>query len=245
VGPHDGREVVAGVDDVRAAVVPRIRVAHDTRVLSRLGWLFPTTATLVVWVCGCDGREVRPRALVGAAGPERSSTAPNGRAVVDSSLPLDEALQRFRAGLPVASRLSGGALTRESLVRRFVRAVEQRDTAAVRAMVLSRAEFAYLYYPHSAFTREPHKQMAGLVWLFTQVNSSKGITRVFDRLGDGPLSYRGHRCRARPRRQGPNRLWEDCALQLGDDPGASEVRLFGSIIERDGQLKFVSYANDF
>jgi hypothetical protein len=165
--------------------------------------------------------------------------------VVDSSLPLEEALHRFRVGLPVVTRLSGGAPTRAALVRRFVRAVELRDTAAVRAMVLSRAEFAYLYYPHSPFTREPRKQMAGLVWFFTQVNSSKGITRVFDRLGSRRLLYHSHRCNVRPQRQGPNLLWEDCVLRLGDGQATSAVRLFGSIVERDGQLKFVSYANDF
>lgn len=130
-------------------------------------------------------------------------------------------------------------------MRRFVRAVAQRDTVAAREMVLSRAEFAYLYYPDSPFTREPHRQMAGLVWLLTQVNSSKGITRVFDRFGGGPLSYRGHRCSPRPRGQGPNLLWEDCVVGLGDGLADTEVRLFGSIIERDSQLKFVSYANDF
>jgi hypothetical protein len=182
---------------------------------------------------------------VRAADPGRSTTRPSRPAAVDSSLPLEEALRRFRAGLPVVTRLSGGELTREALVRRFVRAVERRDTVAVRAMVLSRAEFAYLYYPHSPFTRDPHRQMAGLVWLFTQVNSSKGITRAFDRFGSRPLFYRGHRCNVRPQGQGPNLLWEDCVLRLGDGPAAGEVRLFGSIIERDGHLKFVSYANDF
>jgi hypothetical protein len=132
------------------------------------------------------------------------------------------------------------------LVRRFVRAVELRDTADVRAMLLSRAEFAYLYYPHSPFTRVPHRQVAGLVWFLTRANSAKGITRVFDRLGARPLSLRGHRCDSPPRRQGPNLLWESCVVRLGDgSQPAREVRLFGSILERDGQLKFVSYANDF
>jgi hypothetical protein len=182
---------------------------------------------------------------VGAGAPEHSSPTPSRPEVVDSSLPLDEALRRFRLGLPVVTTLSGGAPSREALVRRFVRAVEQRDTVAVRAMVLSRSEFADLYYPHSPFTREPHRQMAGLVWLFTQVNSSKGITRVFDRFGGGAVSYRGHRCNVRPQCQGPNRLWDDCVVRIGEGPAPSEVRLFGSIVERDGQLKFVSYANDF
>jgi hypothetical protein len=165
--------------------------------------------------------------------------------VIDSSVALDEALRRFREGVAVVSRLSGGATSREALVRRFVRAVARRDTTSVREMVLSRAEFAYLYYPHSPFTRDPHKQMAGLVWFLTQANSSKGITRAFERLGGQALRYREHRCNARPKTQGPNLLWEDCLVRLTHGGAQAEIRLFGSIIERDGRVKFVSYANDF
>jgi hypothetical protein len=183
--------------------------------------------------------------LVAAMAQGRSTTARQPSGTVDSSMTLDEALRRFRVGLAPVEHLSGGAETREALVRRFVRALEHRDTAAVRAMALSRSEFAYLYYPHSPFTREPHKQMVGLVWFFTQRNSSKGITRAFDRLGGQELAYRGHRCDARPRRQGSNLVWQDCVVRLADGDQTDELRLFGSIVERDGRLKFVSYANDF
>lgn len=199
---------------------------------------------LVVWPA-CDRHERPPIASSSAAtGP--ANVGPSRRpAVVDSSLPLDEALRRFRDGLPIVSQLSGGATSREALVRRFVRAIARRDTTSVRALVLSRAEFAYLYYPHSPFTRAPHKQMAGLVWFLAQANSSKGITRAFQRLGGQPLGYGGHRCNVRPKRQGPNLIWEDCVVRLVDGDAHAELRLFGSIIERDGRLKFVSYANDF
>jgi hypothetical protein len=200
---------------------------------------------LLVSAAACDGRERPPTRLATVTTPTRLTAARNEPAVIDSSLPLEEALRRFRVGLRVVKELSGGAPTREALVRRFVRAVEQRDTAAVRAMVLSRAEFAYLYYPDSPFTRQPHEQMAGLVWFLTQSNSSKGITRAFDRLGGQPLGYRGHQCNVRPKRQGPNQLWENCVVRLGHGNSDAELRLFGSIIERDGRLKFVSYANDF
>ena len=199
---------------------------------------------MLLAVAACDGRDVSAVRTADAAVTE-PSVAPRQAAVVDSSLPLDEALRRFQVGLPPVTKLSGGAQTREALIRRFVRAVEQRDTTAVREMVLSRAEFAYLYYPHSPFTREPHRQMAGLVWFLTRANSSKGITRVFDRLGGRPLAYRGHRCSPEPRRQGPNVLWESCVLRLGETGEQNEMRLFGSVIERSGELKFVSFANDF
>ena len=181
----------------------------------------------------------------GSSGAARAEPGASRPTVVDSSLPLDEALRRFRDGLPVVERLSGVARTREALVRSFIRAVEQRDTAAIRSMTLSRAEFAYLYYLDSPFTKEPHKQMIGPVWFLTQANSSKGITRVFDRLGGRELGYLSHRCDSNPRTQGANLVWESCTVRLSQVAGGSELRLFGSIVERGGRVKFVSYANDF
>jgi hypothetical protein len=237
---------VARLDDVRTAIAAIARMSGVGRLSAALlRSLAVGPALLLVWLAACDGRERPPMRLATLSTASRSSAARNVRAVIDSSLRLDEALRRFRAGLPLVTKLSGGAPSRDDLVRRFVRAVEDRDTASVRAMVLSRAEFAYLYYPDSPFTREPHKQTAGLVWFFTQANSSKGITRVFDRLGGHPFRYRGYRCDPRPRRHGSNLLWENCLLQAGDPGAMREMRLFGSIIERDGELKFVSYANDF
>src|SRR5512133_2202813 len=68
---------------------------------------------------------------------------------VDSAVPRAEALARFQRASPHAGALSGGAASRDELVRRFVQAVEGADTAALRRMVLSRGEFAFLYYPTS------------------------------------------------------------------------------------------------
>jgi len=48
----------------------------------------------------------------------------------------------------------------------------------------------------------------------------------------------------RPQAEGANRLWHACRVRRTAEAGAAlEQRLFGSIIERDGRYKFVSYAN--
>lgn len=167
-----------------------------------------------------------------------SVTAP--RAAIIESLAL------FREGLDVPTRLAGGAASRDALVRRFVRAIERRDTATARAMVLSRAEFAWLYYPTSPYTRPPTVQEAPLTWFLLVQNSQKGITRAFNRYGGSGIRYHTHRCTPEPAREGDNRLWHDCVVELTTaDGGIVTLRLFGSIIERDGRLKFFSYANDF
>lgn len=164
---------------------------------------------------------------------------------VDSALPPEEALRRFRAGLPAATRLEGGAPTRDSLVGLFVRAVESRDAALVNRLIVSRAEFAHLYYPTSPLREPPYELDPQMMWYQLRVQSEKGISRLFERLGARPLGAVGHRCPAPPRAEGENRVWEGCVLlrrtAAGDTVGE---RLFGSIVARAGRFKFVGYGND-
>lgn len=158
--------------------------------------------------------------------------------------PADEALRRFREGLPEVHGLSGGAESREALVRRWVRAVEAQDTAALREMVLSPAEYAWLYYPELPAGAPARRMRPEVLWLLVQENSEKGIARVLRRLGGEPLRYAGHECPAEPVRQGPGRVWEGCVVTRATAAGDTIAnRLFGSVIERGGHYKFVSYAN--
>jgi hypothetical protein len=139
------------------------------------------------------------------------------------------------------SALAGGAGTREALVRRWVAGVEGQDTAALREMVVSRAEFAWLYYPESPLSARGMRPE--VLWLLMQQNSHKGIFRVLRRLGGQRLGYVGHDCPAEPLRQGESRVWEGCVLERQVMGDTVVQRLFGRIIGRDGHLKFVSYAN--
>ncbi|HEX5580223.1 MAG TPA: hypothetical protein VFX39_01525, partial [Gemmatimonadaceae bacterium] len=158
---------------------------------------------------------------------------------------LDSALAEFREGLPVVTALAGGEADRDALVRRFVRAVEARDADDLRAMVMDRAEFAYLYYPTSPYTRRPTRQEAPLAWFIQLENSQKGASRVLGRYGGRALHAAGYQCDAEPVASGENRLWSNCVLRLAP-PGqdTTEIRLFGGIIEREGRYKLFSYTND-
>jgi len=198
---------------------------------------------LLVPLAACGGGD-RPGG--GASGD--ATPLPPARAVayVDSARPVEEDLARFREGLEVATELRGGAGSREALVRGFVAAVESSDTAAVVRMVISRPEFAHLYYPHSPLTSAPQEMSPQLAWFFMLENSQKGITRVFRRLGSGPLGYLDHACDAEPLAQGPNRVWERCRVRRVTAEGDTVVQaLFGGILEREGRFKFVSYTNEY
>jgi hypothetical protein len=193
-------------------------------------------------------RSIVMAGLLAVAGCEthdlRVTRVPGLSAVVDSAVPMDDALRRFREVLPEVTRLGGGEASRERLVRAFVRALGARDTAALRAMVLSRAEFAWLYYPTAREANPPYNLPPDLMWFTQQGRSERGIGTALETLGGHPIRYLGHDCAPEPRIEGENRLWGFCVVRYLNEGGESlRQQVFGLIIERGGVYKFVSYAN--
>jgi hypothetical protein len=168
--------------------------------------------------------------------------------VVDSILPVEEELRRFRAALPgdSATALTGGSPSREALVKRFVRALAANDTADLQAMAVHGREFADLYYPESPYTHAPYRQSPALAWSLIQNPSASGLTRLVRRLGGRPITYLGHACDPKVVHEGRNARYAGCLIHLVDERGDTVTRrYFGSILERDGRFKFLSYTNQF
>jgi ketosteroid isomerase-like protein len=176
-----------------------------------------------------------------------SDTSPRARPgyVIDSVLPVDEELRRFRVGLERApTSFDGGAPSRETLVRHFFSALARADSAELRDMLLSRPEFAYLVYPESPYTHPPYRQPPELVWMQLATTGSTGVRRLLARARD--YQYVSHRCDATPEREGTNTLWRQCRARVVRSAGDTvNMRLFGVIVERDGRFKFASYETDF
>jgi hypothetical protein len=168
--------------------------------------------------------------------------------VVDSILPVEEEIRRFRAAIggETVTGLAGSSLSRETLVGRFMKALAADDSADLRAMALNAREFADLVYPESPYTHAPYRQSPALVWNQIQNPSASGFTRLVRRLGNQPLRYVDHNCDAEPDRQGRNLIWTNCFVRLrSPNEPATSHRLFGSIIQRNGKFKIVSYKNEF
>lgn len=172
--------------------------------------------------------------------------APVSGGVVDSTLPIDTLLRRFRATLPdTPAVLTGGARSPEALVRALLSALEANDTTTLRSLVLSPSEFAWLYYPHAKWTKPPYEMGPELVWFQIGANSEKGLVRLVRRYGARPLRLDALDCPDAPVVEGPNIVTEGCRVRLAvSDSVPRELRLFGSLLARDGRYKFVSYAND-
>lgn len=176
------------------------------------------------------------------AGGRRSPSVPAG--VVDSALPPDVALRRFREGLRAPDSLRLGAGSRDALIQRFVDALERRDTAALAQLLLDRGEFAYLYYPTVPEAKPPYDLSPGLLWFVIQQHSRKGLERLIGRRGGRPLGYLGYSCEPPPARHGENIVWGRCVIRRVRAPGDTVAeRLFGPVLEHRGRFKFISYSN--
>jgi hypothetical protein len=192
---------------------------------------------LTLAACGRSG-DAAPaqsdrRALV--APPDTMSTA------------MKRALDQFRTTVtgPAPRTIQGGAQSRDQLVRNFVAAVQRADTSALIRMTMNRAEFAYLYYPNSIYTHPPYELDPETAWMLSRANSEKGLTRIIQRFAGKDLQMSGYQCAETPRHEGPNRYWDECTLSLQATGVPATMRWFGGIWDRDGQFKFLSYANDF
>ena len=179
----------------------------------------------------------------GAGCGEGEARAESGRAVVDSAMPVEVMLERFRRDLPRPARLSGGLASREELVRGFIAALEASDTAALRRMLLQKDEFAWLYYPTTVLSRKPYELPPELLWFQLQGQSEKGASLLLSDRAGAPLGYLGHECGLQ-RNEGENTIYGHCVVRRVTEAGdTAGDRLFGLIVERGGIYKFVSYAN--
>lgn len=195
---------------------------------------------LVVWgalalvTAGCGERAAE------AGSPDQVPTAPG-----DSILAMDTMIARHQASLPhVTSLGDDAARSIEELVDRFVTAVRDSSTARLVAITLSEAEFAYLYFPTSIYARSPYAQPPAVNWLLMEQNSLKGRDRLLREYGGRSIAVEGYDCVVQPLVEGSNRIHERCTLRLNIAGGSvANVRLFGSILERDGKFKLMSLAN--
>lgn len=185
---------------------------------------------------------------VGATGckPARqtAAAAQQTAAVVDRVVPREVALAAFRECCARVDSLSGGERSRDALVRGFVRALETDDTAAFRRMLLTRSEFAWLYYDTNPQSLPPYNLSPSLMWFLLEGNGAKGLGRLLDEYGGKSLGYLGYTCDEQASAQGENTITGPCSVRRVEPDGDTvEARLFGLLLERGGRWKFTNYSN--
>ena len=208
--------------------------------------LLALTLAATIAACAADAPAAGVRTLEAAAAGASARDAGIARGIVDSALPIETLLHRFRATTTdTPSVLTGGAESPEALTRALLAALEAGDTSAVRNLAISRAEFAWLYYPHAKWTRPPYEMGPGLVWLQIAASNDKGFVRLVRRYGRSRLRFESLACPDSGAREGPNVVISGCRVRFAAADSASrDLQLFGSLLNRDGRYRFVSYSND-
>jgi len=196
-------------------------------------------AVAALVAAGCDQAAEAGRRPLQAAGSAAGLK-------IDSILPSGEMLRRFQAELPVVTELDSVARGRDELVSEFVKALEREDTATVAKLALSKAEYAFLYFPSSVYSRKPYELPPDIAWLLNDQNSQKGARRVVQRLSGRNLAFGGYTCSSQVKEE-QNVFWRECQVRYVDPTTSRRVtrKLFGAIMQRGGWYKFLSYANDF
>ncbi len=176
---------------------------------------------------------------------EAKSTESTGAAsTVDSVIPREEALRRFRDGIAPVEHLQGGESSREKLIAAYVGALEIRDTATVARLAISRAEFAWLYYPTTPQGLPPYDVEPALLWFLVHSRSDKGARRALSVYGGHEMKLLGHDCGQSGAREGDNTIWGPCTVRwIGDGGDTVSTQLLGQIIQRGPQYKVLSYSN--
>lgn len=177
--------------------------------------------------------------------PAAAEVERESHGIVDRSMPIQDALREFQRNVRRVDTLSYAARDRNALVADFIHALERDDSTRLVQLFISKAEFAWLYFPTSLYMHKPYELPPEIAWLLTVADSEKGFKRLTDRLGGRQLAYAGVDCQ-RQERDSRHTYWRDCFIKYSHPAeGRVQRRLFGSIMERDGKYKFLSYANDF
>ena len=165
---------------------------------------------------------------------------------VDSAVPREVAIERFREGTRQVTSFEGGASSRDALVRRWVKAMESADTVALKQMLVSRDEFAWLYYPTASQGLPPYDLSPSLLWFMTDGQTAKGLRRLLEERAGKPMRMIRYTCDPKSTIEGENTVWGPCELERVQAPGDTvRERLFGLIVERGGEWKFLSYKGRF
>ena len=165
--------------------------------------------------------------------------------VVDSILPIEEQLRRFRADLPEQpDTLRNASASIDAWMKRWGKAVAARDTSELNAMTLDRAEFAWLYYPGSKLSKPPYEAPPQLLWGQIMASSNDGAQLLLARFGGKRFVVEKVLCPVPSDTTSASMVYSECRVRArADSEPAFTEQLFGSIVEHQGRFKFLGYAN--
>lgn len=145
-------------------------------------------------------------------------------------------------------RLSGGADSVDELLQRFLAALRENDSKKLRALRVTEREYRELVVPGNVKPGDPPQILSGEAseYFWQQMNQKSAYheTSLLDRHAGRTYTIEGYSFEKGHKRYAGHQAWRRLALDVkNENGGAGQIRT-GSIIERDGRYKFVSFIRD-
>ena len=192
-------------------------------------------AAAVIWLILPEGEAGRNR-VSAAKQPDTSSTL---QPTIDPFLPASPVLK------PRGRRsLLNAASSPEALARNFLTALNRNDKAAIQALRITKKEFCEYVWPELPSSRLPNVT-CDWAWEQATLNSLSGLSEVLPAHGKKRYEAVSIRFAKGTDRYQTYKVHKEPWLTIRDGAGKQqELRLFGSLLEMDGQYKFFSFVID-
>lgn len=176
--------------------------------------------------------------------PSQDSLRKTPGYVVDSVFSPEENLRRFQATVaaPAGNRLSAGAPSTDDLLRRYWAMLSIGDTLAMTPLIVSRAEYAYLYFPESIEGASGMPPAVG--WELIVRQSGRGLTRALFQAQRGPSTVVRTLCSGEPQPMGKSKLYGPCGVVIRRNGTEETLWIVKSLLERDGVHKLLGLQNE-
>ena len=149
------------------------------------------------------------------------------------------------AGAACRQPLSHARPSAAALVEDVLTALEKRDAAGLRELALDEAEFRDAIWPELPAARPERNLTADYVWREQRTKSEAGLQAVLADYGGRPLKLVRLEVRGATTQHRTFLVRRDPAVVVrGMGDAEQTLRLFGSIVERDGGFKIFSYNVD-
>jgi hypothetical protein len=121
-------------------------------------------------------------------------------------------------------------------------ALERRDRVALQAVVVSQQEFRDHVWPDLPSARPERNLPFSYVWGDLNQKSEAALAATLQRLGGQHFTLADVRFLGDTTQYGSYRVHRETAILVRDANGSeSELRLFGSTLEKSGRFKVFSY----
>jgi hypothetical protein len=170
------------------------------------------------------------------------------RAVVSAALVLLLAsgsvalFATLNAPRPAPPPLGNTFPSAEGAARAVIEAMQAHDLARLRRMSLTEEEFRAYVWPRLPASRPERNVPLDFVWQMLQQNSEGHLHQTLGAVTEIPMLLRSVRFLGEATVYGDVTVHRDTALDVAAPDGTTRtVRLFGSMIEQDGNWKIFSF----